>query len=1442
MTELIPLGALAVCGVGVIANSAAEEITKAAVSGIIGGVADRGVQTAFRRLADRLREDSSNPENETILRTVRLAQLEALTELICEYDEARRWPRWWKSRTVRSLLKALPRYLQRERERASDPRLTGRLVASSGGRSSATTAIDAALKLGERGLLSTAAKQSTDSAADASDSSRNGAEAETLTRLLEDLVLEELKGVVKPATLPKSFVSWFSGNEAGRDGFSSRFARQLQHAIETNSRFFQAYMSLVLSEVQVETRANREIGERIESVLEKLQEDQLRGMNRAREALAPEDSLHFVSTESYFRNSLSSGSVFHHDRPLVGRRTELAQILGRIEDGLASGKATVLALSAVGGSGKSRLLLEAARHISGAAVLWVRDGEVVSFSSLGELPRGPLVVFCDDAHRRSDLSDLIRVVDARNEATSLVLCARPYGRSAIPAAVHIAKLPVERLVDLGILLEVPKEELERLVADELGPDFADSAHRLLELADGSILVALVAARLLRTQRRDPRTVSLDTTFRQVVLDGFRAEAIAAFPDIVDQSAAKRCLEALAAVQPVALRDGGLTTAFARYVGLEESALQRMLDTLVEGGVLREDRSGLRIQPDVLGDHILHHAMVARGASTKLDLELLDQLGSSVLLNLVRNVAELDWQRENGGDAVRMFDGIWTSFLQSFRDARLEEQREWLEKLSPVAVFQPRAILDLAHLLLVAPPVALEERDSWGLKRTYSQVLEALPPLISLAAHYWPTVSQALDLLWALGKRDERMINPHPAHGIRQLQELVGYSLQRDSWMQDEALHAMERWLGEAGWAMHLHSPLIVAEAVLATEMIDHAPTPDRRGVVLTRYEVPAAFTMDLRLRAISLIAKVARSSDKRERHQALAVLLGALHCQNGTLGHEVTKDEEAAFGTQFSSILDVLEEMVRSCDDPVAMVLIRTRLHRLARHTLLDWIAKRMRTIAASVADDESTRLARALGYFNSDWDVQGRSVNEGMAVDEDNRTLVAKEIIAARSDAPSLVEQLGDVSEAWIAARESCDASPLLYSITSMDVGVGAELADYLLEHAANLASSRVEWLIGLLAAIRLRDTVGYESLLKRASTHGDRRVRMAAALSMARPRDDNSRSKEELSAVQRLLQDQELTVARAAILALTYVDAEQVASLLGDVQLHGDQVAASHLANVWGVRRANDALPRMTEAAAQHLLVQLVPVPSFHDAETSVSEMLAVLAEMYPHRVLDFLDARVREEHRRRAERQDNGQIFDLSRDSYDAIPYRGFDGLQDAFERSPEYLGVIRRVLGSLGVVVDGILVHDAAAHDVLGSFSRWDSVLEDVIRGWMMEKDHDMLVRSSSLFAKLDASFVLEQHPLVADLLEFLGDCEPVIDSSVTVALTDGAFSGPPIVRSIGTPSPMLTRIEQGAGALAEFYAGVGRPRVCSFYMNLAGLARGRLESERKRDIQAAEELR
>ena len=803
-------------------------------SGVVGGIADRTWQRLAQAVRERLAGWREAPEGAVVARGVRLAQLSALERLVRDYDASLRGPRVLRRRSTNDFIAQALEF-----------------CATSVGRG---VIFDAMLDV-ERALPAVAAAKAL-----LSEPVVEEAYAERATRLntvAETAVLDELRRVTQTTKLPRGFEEHFRYGRRGCHGFMALFRTYLEQQIATNEEFFRVFTTEGLARIEQALALTAETVGRIDTAVADMRSDQRAGISDASTLLVDGESLHFAPTQIHFGRRLTDTPTFHHARPLAGREGLVVRMESEVRRLVAGPEAAVIAIRGIGGAGKSRLLLEVARRLEPELhVRWVRDGIEVDLRALAELPPGPLLLMCDDAHRRSDLTALLALVQRRAAPTVALVSTRPHGRDAIRLSMNLANIGYDRLCDVGELPDVPINELVPLVEEELGPAYPHVAEPLLRLAGGSILVALVAARLLRKRQLEPNGILHDAEFQTTVLDGFRNEAIGALPGTLDSAAARRLLETLAAVQPINLEDTELEEALATYIKVDVSTLRRIVAVLVDGGVIRSDDTGSRIVPDVLADHILDGAMVARGRPTTLDAEILTALGARVLVPLLRNVAELDWRRQVAGQVADVFPGIWSSFSDAFRAAPNWQRLEWLEKLHPVAALQPGAMISFAEAFVDDPRGDDRDRRWEGVLTIQIPdvaVVRKLPPLLGLAAQNPDHTVSGLTLLWRMGRDDDSDVGQQSDHPIRVLTEVVAYSRHRHLWMQERALDALEAWLRDPTWNTHPQSPLVVAKAMLQTAMVEHAFNDRENAVTISRVGINANNTRSLRLRAIAIL-------------------------------------------------------------------------------------------------------------------------------------------------------------------------------------------------------------------------------------------------------------------------------------------------------------------------------------------------------------------------------------------------------------------------------------------------------------------------------------------------------------------------------------------------------------------------------------------------------------
>jgi hypothetical protein len=346
----------------------------------------------------------------------------------------------------------------------------------------------------------------------------------------------------------------------------------------------------------------------------------------------------FQTYERFFAAQLRDSAFFNHEGPFIGRQTQLEQLSAFIES-----DQPLLLLKAPGGSGKSRLLLEAARHAAqreGApAVLFVDSAATWSAEDVNLLPSTPLVLVFDDAHRRPDLDRIISACRQRNETVRCVVSCRP-------SAVGIVRPLVAQLLTGSepAELDLPwlsKSDAEALARHYLGDPLQQFAERLVNIADRNPLVIRVGARCVADKLVVPEALErTPEAFRRVVLDRLLDDPGLAASDA---PARRRILEVASAVGPVVTESEDFVAQVATISALPDYEIRRLLAVLERSQFLLRRGRLVRVSPDVLADHLLFRAAVDEtGKPTGFIDHMVASFGSSIE-NILANAAELDWR-------------------------------------------------------------------------------------------------------------------------------------------------------------------------------------------------------------------------------------------------------------------------------------------------------------------------------------------------------------------------------------------------------------------------------------------------------------------------------------------------------------------------------------------------------------------------------------------------------------------------------------------------------------------------------------------------------------------------------------------------------------------------------------------------------------------------------
>ncbi len=1087
----------------------------------------------------------------------------------------------------------------------------------------------------------------------------------------------------------------------------------------------------------------------------------------------------FLRTPLYFGRLLSAQGTFHHARGLVGRQPQLRDVLNATRDRSVD----VVVLGGRGGSGKSRLLLEVARRIEpskAAVVRWVRDDGTAEPNSIRELPDGRVVIICDDAHRRSDLAQLLALVRLRKQRTTLILGVRPWARPSVAVALQRGGVPVERTRDVGDLPDLTLNEMIALVKKELGPKLSRSAEPLAQLSQDSPLVALIAARLLRRESLHPQLLSQSDVFRHEVFTHYQEEVLGTIGAHVDRHLAARLLRLLGVAGPLDVRtDDGAAQVAALYT-VPPSQVRETIGALEQAEILRTDGRGSRVVPDVLGDALCRDALLdAQGRPTGFERECLQHFGASCLPNVVRNVAELDWRLSATGAEARVFDDVWSEFLSAFRTAPNQKRADLLDALVPVAGIQARRALELCQWL-VANPVG-DETGLWGPFPSERVIRDHAPQLLVRACNDETCFDEAVDLLWRIGRGDARELNPNPGHAIRLLSDATEYLPLRPLWVQRRALDALRRWTRESGWSQHHHSPLGVASALLAktgmeTRSREHEITMSQFGVV-------PQVTMEFRRGVLYLLRDLALEQEPRGRLLAVKTLLDALRPPMAYFGRAVTQEEEEGWLPHYRAAFECLEEVARRSTDPLVRIRISDDLLWIARSARFEEVKARATAIRRSVKERAEARLVRAVGQmFDRPWGAN-RYRSHLQQVDRVTAR-VAFELLQSHGDASALLGRLEKEYDRFSAAGERADIGPLLDKLGRQDAVRAGELAVTILDGRQD----RAAWLSYLFPNLRATDR--YETLVTAAARHSDTRIRAAAAFGlghMAWRRE--AWSPAECGILQGLLADPSEEVRSAAVgaLGMPYLPAPVRRNLLRHVRVDGSERVAVALSEVW-MGMGDDASPALDEGTAAQLLDDLVPVARLDGARYDLEYLLARIAKDWPLLVAEFVVHRLERE---AANLEDTSQGLHIA---YDAIPYRGWQRVWQALRESASYRDVVRRFRDALGSV------GDRWSHNLVDTFialAPWDRVVEEVWREWLAEPSAARVQALASFIAELPPTFGLEQWEFVSDVLSVVASATPDQLAVVERALAATAYGPPRFPEEEQSPHPVDLRFAEEA---------------------------------------------
>lgn len=1139
-----------------------------------------------------------------------------------------------------------------------------------------------------------------------------------------------------------------------------------------------------------------------------------------------------VSTEPYFAPYLSDARAFHHGRPLIGRDSELAALL----DAMADRSKRVASISGRGGIGKTRLLLQLARLAAEAGwrVRWVRSDVQVAPDVLAEMPSDDLLLIVDDAHRQRGLETLLRAAASRSHRTFVVLGYRPWARPLLERALADAMVEPSERTDIGVLGELPRKVLMRLVRDELGPALRKYAPMVVDATSDSTLVALVGARLVRTAEVPVALLERVDAFQQTVLARFAEITLGDFQGIVDPTQARRLLELISATGPIGATDPvGATqrkwrSAAAEWIGIRESELVRLLGLLEQGEVLARINGELRVVPDVLADHLLAESTVSpTGEPTGMGAALVEAFGDNILPRLIVNLSELDWRLERSGGSARVLDEVWGRFTLHFRAATNGQRIKLLKVLKPVAATQPGRALDIVEWLEANP-----HGDS-GMRWFSSddRVLDATSPVAQIAALNPDHADRALDYLWRRA-RDIRPNGLEKDQGTaRDVEAMITYRVQRPVSMNEAGAAAFERWTSEIAdpdWPERKQLPFFLVHSLFEKEIVDSRTR--RLEVSLRSVPISPVVTSGVRHRIISRCAQLLRHAVPRVRIQAAEALLQGLQAPNASLGREVSQAEEEGWWPLDGAILDAFAEYVRGpgngdrdARDPLVLIRMKNRLPLIGEHAQVVGKQQRCFALHESIVESREMMLFRAYGEL---WPDEIDEELSSVRRDQTARQLRAEdglnEVVAfllkdaegaadappgscerARQMAASVLQCLERVDAHFQAGRVGMQPAALYRALASAGDAIEDDFGTALAEGLLNHQSLRW-WFAAVVDGLREAHRGAYERLANEALAHEDPTCRQALAAVLGsviwgqRGFDEGEEQWLEL-----LLDDTDASVRGRALRALNGrgIKRERAVRLLLRARVADEPQLASEFAKVADRLLRTDEAEGLDDNDALALLTKLAHVPRFGDSTVRIDRFLITMAERLPMAVIEFCVGRLDRQYGI-ASWQHAEAAFGPH--GFDAIPPLGWRKVWETLRSS---LGAKLARGDALALVRDAAIeasgMHLTELATLFGRIAGSDAETVDSLRA-AFENDGPAGERVLSLVAHLPPEFVLDQHACVLETLDRAAAVSPETVDALRQAWLESTHLSEDrmVVRDFGASDPRDVRLRDGATAIAS----------------------------------------
>jgi transcriptional regulator with XRE-family HTH domain len=896
-------------------------------------------------------------------------------------------------------------------------------------------------------------------------------------------------------------------------------------------------------------------------------------------------------------------ATFSHNWSLVGRTT----VVDDIVRGLSQEDGRGVLLVAPGGVGKSRMLKHIAERLRteqpARTVLFLSPTEPITAAGLDLLGQTPKVLVVDDAHDRGDLAALFAYAADVNRNTHLLIATRPYARVRILAqAATFALGDGFRQVELQPLSLGETTELAAQVLDtfEGSHDFAEPIARATRDCP---LVTVMAARIAAKERLPLALAQDHDAFRNTILGKFAKVMTGELGSPSEQKQIAEVLKVAALVQPFAIEDAAFRKLIAQSTKLDEDEIAGTLRLLSEGGILFRRGAQYRLMPDLLGDYIIEQSCIGSdGRLTPFAERVFASAPHPLMGHLLVNLGRLDWRR-SGGDSAKshLLDQLWRELVVSDQC-----HDPALEAASSAAYYQPRHALEFVTRQVRA-----------------SKSSDQLSSILKNVAFNRDYVTEVCDLLWRIGRTDNRELSRFPGHAICTLSKLCAVEPDKPIDFNEKVVAFGIRLLSDPMSFEGAFTPFDFLKPILSGE--GHTTSATARTLTMKPFKVRYDAVAALRARVIQAAITLLSGASTNIAVRAAAFLEDALRYPISILGLQITDEDRAVYTGEFLKTLARLKELVESgsLDATVVIAIARTiswhanygtsETARVARAIVEALPTNLEFRVLAGLADGFGRTI---IGRFEADsWQTR---------LDTWIATLVT-DLSRAYSEAPRLRQFLEASLERMGIAGLSRDGS--FHLLLPEVLRRRPDLAADVVEAALQGRSGRLGVYLGAsLFHVLVNDRDQGRRWARRLLDSGDPGFQAAVGRAFSNPAVENGAlPAEENEIIIRVLASPHVAVVRSGLAAVNALIREHPRLALNLLK-HANLALDAQLADEAFMFLHSDGdqlFATLTEDDVDYILSQLAPLPQLdgHWVQT----ILAHLSLHFPERTCNFLLRRV-------------------------------------------------------------------------------------------------------------------------------------------------------------------------------------------------------------------------